>query len=425
MNENEKIYTIIPKSKNIILTLLKSLNNDKSFQSRVNKLSMSDKLTEQKKSLAITNTLQNIKVFNTKTKPLFLAKDIGILLGISQIRVLIRKFDDDEKVSGYISENNKIKKVVFLTRHGIYRCFFSSRSPLAKLFKKFICNLLDHMVENETEIMEKLSNKFQTENPKLIEKGIQDLENRANELENKYLEEKNKSKLLKEQYINEQNKRIETETEKTEIDILNSYNMMHIAQLKKDKEQYLSHIKSIKENIILDDVDSINLTELRLLKEKFMKPMYIYILHPEHFNKILKSKIKEYEKENNETKDLNESDSDEINEKKDFTDIEILRQMASDNTYKTNFDNIFAKDEIYIEPDEILHFCFSFARNIAKKDKLILINTQWIANKKHYNNTIDSLNKNSDTTNVSKYHLFKTSLEEIEETVREEFINLS
>ena len=100
---NDKIYKEIPKSKNIILTLLKSLNDNKLFQSQVKKLSISDKQIDRKKSEAITNTIQNIKVFNPKTKPLFLAKDIGILMGISQINYLIRKFEPEEKVIGYIT----------------------------------------------------------------------------------------------------------------------------------------------------------------------------------------------------------------------------------------------------------------------------------------------------------------------------------
>lgn len=440
---NDKVYKVIPKSKNIILTLLKSLNDNKLFQTQVKKLSISDKLTERKKSEAITNTIQNIKVFNTKTKPLFLAKDIGILMGISQINYLIRKFEPEEKVTGYITKNNKTKKVVFLTRHGIYSCFFASRSPLAKLFKKFICNLIDHMVENEAEIMEKLSIKFQTENPKLIEQGIKDLEIKAVELELKCIEEQQKTKLLEAQCEYEQKKRLETEDEKTEIDILNSYNMMHIQQLKKDKDQYITHIKTIKENIVLEDSESINLMELRLLKEKFMKPMYVYILHPDHFKKLLKHKIRDNEKDNNKTfskfkevisshtNELQDSDSDEplsasisVEDDKIYQ-IEIMRQIIADDTYKTNFDNIFSKDDIYIEPDEILYFCFTFARNVAKKDKLISINTQWIVNKKHFLSVMESLSKNSDVMILNKYQLFKTSIEEIGDIVRDEFINLS
>jgi prophage antirepressor-like protein len=420
----DKIYKEIPKSKNIILTLLKSLNDNKLFQSRVKKLSVSDKQTERKKSEAITNTIHNIKVFNTKTKPLFLAKDIGILMGISQINYLIRKFEPEEKIIGYITKNNKTKKVIFLTRHGIYSCFFASRSPLAKLFKKFICNLIDHMVENESEIIEKLSIKFQTENPKLIEQGIKDLENKSIELEQKYIEERQKSQLLEEQCIDEQKKRLETEDEKTEIDILNSYNMMHIQQLKKDKDQYITHIKTIKENIVLEDSESINLMELRLLKEKFMKPMYVYILHPDYFKKLLKHKIRDDEK------DIQDSDSDDPDVARSPVDdktgqTEIMRQMLTDDTYKTNFDNIFSKDEIYIEPDEILYFYFSFARNVAKKDKLVLINTQWIANKKHFIGVMESLDKNSSVMILNKYQLFKTSIEEVGDVVREEFITLS
>ena len=104
----------------------------------------------------------------------------------------------------------------------------------------------------------------------------------------------------------------------------------------------------------------------------------------------------------------------------------LIESLINDETYKNNFTNIFAKNEIYIEPDEILHFSFSFSRNTAKKDKLILVNIQYVANKKHYNNIRIALNNTCDTlfSSFMKNPLYKTSLEDIIEVIKEEFINL-
>lgn len=419
---NEKIYKVIPDSKNIIMTLVKSINNDEVFQKHVNKLSESEKPQEQKKALLINNTIQKIKVFNTKINPLFLAKDIGILMGISQINYLIRKFESEEKIIGYITKNNKTKKVIFLTRHGIYRCFFASRSPLARLFRKFICNLIDHMIENEANIMKQLSTKFQEDNSELIESGMNDLQKKLTDIEIMYLEEQKKSLLLSIQYEEERKKRIETEEENTEIEIINSYNMMHIEQLKKEKKECINQIKTIRDNVIADKSESSDLIELRLIKEKFMKPMYIYILHPTYFKKLLKNKQKELKQL---ITDSSDNEGNDNSGKLVQTDLETVVHLISNTEYESNFNNIFAKDEIYIEPDEILYFHFNFGRNIAKKDKLILVNTQWVANNQHFLNINKSLCNNCDVLYLHpRIPSYKTSLDEISDIVREEFISL-
>jgi prophage antirepressor-like protein len=426
LETNPYIYDVIPDSKNMIMTLVNSINSDETFQKHVNKLSESEKPQEQKKAQLINTTIQKIKVFNTNVNPLFLAKDIGILMGISQINYLIKKFEQEEKVTGYITKNNKIKKVIFLTRHGIYRCFFASRSPLARLFRKFICNLIDHMIENEAEIIEKLSAKFQIENAELIEKGMGDLQIKLIDLETKYLEEQQKALSLEIQCEEEHKKRMDIEEENVEIDTINTFNIMHIEQLKKDKIECMNQIKTIRDNVISEDAESIDVIELRLLKEKFMKPLYIYILHPTYLKKLLKSKQKELTTPENITLSDDSDNNADANTMTNtsIVSINVINNLIADTTYDNNFTNIFVKDEIYIEPDEILYFYFGFGRNTAKQDKIILVNTQWIANKKHYLNILKSLHENCNTLFLQKIQLYNTSLDEICDIIREEFINL-
>ena len=68
---------------------------------------------------------------------------------------------------------------------------------------------------------------------------------------------------------------------------------MHIEQLKQDKINYANRIKTIQNSILPDDDDnSIDLLEIKMIKEKYMKPTYIYILHPTYFKKILLNKQK-------------------------------------------------------------------------------------------------------------------------------------
>jgi len=436
--DDVKIFKTVPDTKNIITKLIEALNSDDTFQKYVKNLYDSTENKQHKKAVLINETIHNIKVFNSKIKPLFLAKDIGILMGISQINYTIRNFEPEEKMHGYINQNNKIKKVVFLTRHGIYRCFFISKSPLAKLFRKFICKLVDHMVEYETNLLNKIAAKFQVENPDLIEQGMDDLYEKLSEYEKKLLEEKKKAEILEEQYKTEQDKRIIAEEENTELDIINTYNTMHITQLKKDEKSYIKKIKTIKNNMEMEESQSMESIELRLLKEKYMKSMYIYILHPTYFKSLLKKKQKENGKnipKNNTQNKKEDDDSDDDledgkNTKEDKhtniireNDTELLTYLINDTIYATNFSNIFSKN-IDMEKDEILYFCMNFGKNIEKKEKIIHVDTQCIANKKHFINIINSLTKISDVLQLNKFNLYKTSLEEIMYVCKEEFIKL-
>ena len=260
MNFKEyETYSIVHESKNIIMTLVNGINANETYKKHVKKLSDSENIKNQKIAYKINTTIEKIKVFNTKDTPLFLASDIGILLGISRVNYAIRKFDPEEKVEGYITKNNKLKKVIFLTRHGVYRAsIVSSKSELARLLKKFIYSLIDHMLLKEPNAVEAISTKFQLENHELIERGMLDLSNKLLEIENKYIEEQKKTKLLEEQYNEEQKKRLEIQEENTEIEIINSYNDMHIEQLKKEKIIYLNKIKNINETIAFNDFNSID-----------------------------------------------------------------------------------------------------------------------------------------------------------------------
>lgn len=416
-------YNIIPNTENIISSLIDNINNNDLFQKHINKLESSTKDKEQKKAKMIKNTISNIRIFNNKINPLFLAKDIGILLGISHIKILVKKFEKEEKVIGYITgTNNKTKQVIFLSKLGVYRCFFASRSPLAKLFRKFIVNLVDHIVTHEAELLRKISAKFQVDNPELIEQGMNDLQNKLIDYEKKLIEEQEKNKLLEQQCELERHKRLETEEEKVEVEMVNSFNMMHIEQLKKEKTTFINKIKNIKDDLIHNN-ESIDQMEIRLIKEKYMKQLNVYILHPQYFIKLLKNKKKELIA-------MQSSDSDdddmEIDAKMKKSNIQELEFLINDTSYARNFDHIFSDNikGIQIEHDEILYYYLSFGRNIAKKDKIIYVNNQWVDNRIHFGKILETLSNTCDILHLNKIQLYKTSIEDICGVVREEFINL-
>jgi prophage antirepressor-like protein len=443
------IYNSILDKSNVLSTLVTNITSDELFQKHVSVLNESEKPEDVKKAQVINETIFNMRIFNTKVNPLFLAKDIGILLGIPHIKYIVRKFEAEEMVVGYIkTPNNKIKKVIFLTRHGIYRCFYVSRSPLAKLFRKFIGNLIDHMITHETEVLQKISAVFKTENPELIERGLTDLNNKVAELEVKYIEEKKRAEELLLQCEDEQKKRAELEQENTEIDIANSYNMMYIEQLKQDKIKYSEKIRNMNDSLLEDN--STDTLEIKLIKEKYMKPIYIYILHPNYFNNLLhrwqSTNSGNLAASPNVTATFSnppEADSlqefeDEIikgpinadnHQEKQNAAADIQRMIGDIPDYKKNYENIFTdkigdEQTIKIEKDEILYFYINFSRNVAKKDKIIYIESQWVANKLHFSKLLKSLAEHCSVLTFNKLTLFKTSLDEIHDIIREEFITL-
>jgi hypothetical protein len=465
---SDTVYNSIPNTKNILSTLVNNINKDEIFQKNVNILSNSINEKDIEKANIIKSTIKDIKLYNTKKNPLFLARDIGILLGISGINVLVKKFDKGEKIIGFIKLGNKkvqkTKKVIFLNRRGLYRCFFTSRSPLARLFTKYLGDMLDHMFTYESKLLDKISKKFQIENPELIEKGLNDLHDKLIIYEKTLVDEQRKNLEL-ETKLDEGREIInKKEQELVEIDTINSFNMMMIQQLKVEKENNIKRMRNMKD-LSITEKDSVDYTEMKLMKEKFMKPVQLYLLHPDYFLKLLekqKKKIvyknkpnsklslckesddtKNKEKINIELNTLNNvySDSNDISKtynsvkkNKDIDNIDFL--ISSIESYKTNFECIFSNAEyimkdfknnlfesnlIQIDNDELLYFYFTFGKKIIKTNDMYLVGTKWVIDKKHIDRVFNVLYDDMSCLTLDKT-LYKTSLCEIDDLIREEFM---
>jgi prophage antirepressor-like protein len=425
---DKTVYDIVPDTQSILMTLVDNINSNETFQKHVIKLDTSEITKDRKKAIVIKDTIKNIKIFNTKFNPLFLAKDIGILLGISHINIIVKKFEKEEKIIGYITQpNNKIKKVIFLTRHGLYRCFFTSRSPLAKLFRKFICNLIDHMITEEAEIMKKLSTVFQVENPQLIKDGMTDLQIKLAEFEKLYLEEQKKNKLLKDQSELDYQLLLETKIEKTDVEIVNSFNMMHIEQLKQEKIQYQEKLKDMHDEYLNDD--DVIATELQIFKKKFMKPLQIYIINPTYFNKLLLKEKKNCSELHTTVKnisaEINISDDSDAESNNHYTitldQVEIW--LEENESYTKNFNNI-GNTKTKLESDEILLYVISLSKNVLKNSNLVHVGVHWVCHKKHFENVKNNLRDSCNYAKLQKITIYKTSFDEIGEIASDEFINL-
>ena len=74
---------------------------------------------------------KHVRVYGTFERPLFVAADIGKLVGHSNIRKVIQDYDFDEVLLGvtigYMNENEVKRTVSMLTESGLYRFLYTSR----------------------------------------------------------------------------------------------------------------------------------------------------------------------------------------------------------------------------------------------------------------------------------------------------------
>jgi len=93
---------------------------------------------------AFHNNDLNIEVTikGTHENPLFRASDIGEVLGMSNVRTSISNYSEDEKVLLPHETSNGIHNVIFLTEQGLYKLLFKSEKPIAKVFQKWVFDVI-------------------------------------------------------------------------------------------------------------------------------------------------------------------------------------------------------------------------------------------------------------------------------------------
>ncbi|AVO23017.1 antirepressor protein [Bacillus phage Anath] len=79
---------------------------------------------------------KTFKVYGTKEAPLFLAKDVATWIEHTNVTVMMKAIDEDEKVLNNVYTLGGAQKAIFLTEDGLYEVLMQSRKPIAKQFKK-------------------------------------------------------------------------------------------------------------------------------------------------------------------------------------------------------------------------------------------------------------------------------------------------
>lgn len=111
-----------------------------------------------------------IRIIGTSTVPFFYANDIGAVLGIKNIQMSIKNFDEMELVTPetrqkynlvtyykYKDELRRDDRITLLTEYGVYRLIINSRSDIAKEFKRYIYQLISSSRDNEDKTLNMIS----------------------------------------------------------------------------------------------------------------------------------------------------------------------------------------------------------------------------------------------------------------------------
>lgn len=85
---------------------------------------------------------QTLKVYGTWEEPLFLAKDVAEWIEHSDVSMMLKKIDEDEKVTSNVCTLGGKQKSWFLTEDGLYEVLMQSRKLVAKAFKKEVKAIL-------------------------------------------------------------------------------------------------------------------------------------------------------------------------------------------------------------------------------------------------------------------------------------------
>lgn len=106
-------------------------------------------MKEQIEVLKQTELLgQQFNVYGSIDEPLFVAKDVARLIKHSDVSMMMRCVDDDEKVTSIVCTPGGNQKVWMLTENGLYEVLMQSRKPIAKEFKKGVKTILKEIRTN-------------------------------------------------------------------------------------------------------------------------------------------------------------------------------------------------------------------------------------------------------------------------------------
>jgi prophage antirepressor-like protein len=88
------------------------------------------------------NLHTEIVIKGNHENPLFRASDVGLILGINNIRMTVSTLSENEKVIESMNTAGGQQHVTFLTENGLYKVLFRSRKPIAETFQNWVCQVI-------------------------------------------------------------------------------------------------------------------------------------------------------------------------------------------------------------------------------------------------------------------------------------------
>lgn len=276
---------------NIVGTLVENIYNDDSYQEYLKDLQETGTELSSRKVKNIQQTFTDMRVFNTNKSPLFLANDIGIIIGASNVNATIRNYSITEKITGMIVYKNKLVKRTFLTKNGMHRLLFNNKTKLAEVFRGLIYKLTDYMFEYEYEKVKTIIGEFTSKNSALINASKIELESNVKKYKSLYEFEQKERTYLEISAVENYKLLKEIESERNEVEIEQSFNVMYIEQLKNEKNNVLEKIYNIQDESILDETNQALLN----MKKKFLKEFTISLVTPKHLSEFFNQKKNIYD----------------------------------------------------------------------------------------------------------------------------------
>ena len=87
----------------------------------------------------------DITIYGTYEEPLFKAKDIGNLLEMSNIREVIKNFNNKQRCVSLTDTAFGKKEITFLTEQGLYKVLMRSRKKIAEQFQDWVCEVVEEI----------------------------------------------------------------------------------------------------------------------------------------------------------------------------------------------------------------------------------------------------------------------------------------
>lgn len=399
MSIENNIYLPIKQADTVFTKILDKVYSDTSFQKNITRLeSGADK--DKKKALIIKKTLSKIRVYGSIEQPLLLARDVGILMGISNIRLQLKFYNSSEKVMGmYQFANGKLSPVEYLTWKGFIRAASNSRSSLSDLFREFIYELVAEAI-GDTSLLDKISKRVVAKNPELVDAALNELDTNLECYRLLYEKEALRNHLLQDGLDAEIQRRMIAEHDKAtaELDALSkSFELKKLTEYTNKCEvallDYYSH-------------PSTEVEQLAFLKKKYMKPLYIYAPSSDIYNEIQHKKESHFI---------------------EFTTyipeyigrINYIQMRHSQLSRTSNYDDMAIMDILVPNSD---YFYLYLSTTKLQGSEYILVHIDYYTDKRHIDSVIDDLNNNFEKISFKKKCIYYISIDDIIHSLNQSLI---